>query len=83
MVPRATFTIVDVLYYYNNDTYNWAEYKRRLLVKLQSEKAQAALREIAKTVKCTDVTLLCYCFYDEECHRLLVLGLLEQMVKNV
>jgi uncharacterized protein YeaO (DUF488 family) len=60
----------------------WQEYKRQFLIKMMSEESKKALQDVANIARITDVTLLCYCFYDEECHRSIVLDLIEQILKS-
>lgn len=76
MWARALAPSADLLRRYRAGTMSWAEFGRLYRIEMCSDESKAALKDVRRLAPKGDVTLLCYEPEGENCHRSILLDML-------
>jgi len=60
---------------------DWPEYERRYIAEMAGESQQREIGELAQLARAGNVTVMCVCKTDDQCHRRLLKALIEQRME--
>ena len=68
-----------LLHSFKGGEITWDQYRRQYLSEMDGEVQRAAIHRLATIVRNQSVTVMCVCQQEEECHRSLLRGLIEEL----